>query len=945
MLRLPHAIRLVLTKRFLLTHLSLTVAYVASGKLALLLAVPPGYASLIFPPAGISVAGMLIGGQATLPWTFLGSFLLNLWIDLSAGHEPVATGFVAAVVIAAASMLQAAIGGTVLRRAIGYPAPLDNGRDLSRFLFVSPVFCLTSATLSLGGLSILGVVQPADLAPSWASWWIGDTLGVLVVSPLMLVIAGEPRSLWRSRAKPVALPMVLFFALFVAIFVRVSAWERDQTLLEFRLLSREIVDRINADLAEQEVFLEQLERSFTRPAPVSRAEFRHLAKNLLRRFSTIQAVKWAPRIDLSQRAAFEELQQTDLSRFEIRELDPAGQRRRAAERDRYYPVTYVEPLHGNEHTVGFDLLSEAGRKAAVEETAKTGRITATPPIRLIQEKGDQPGILALFAVRDGPNGPGVVSVALRMGTFVSGILAPLDSVLRARVIDLGEGKALYSGFSPSPSGASYKEMFTFGGRLYRVDTEPTAFYLKHHRRWQSGAVLVAGIVSTGLLGTLLLLSTGYARRVERVVDDRTRDLEATNRRLQLAVKERERAEAALHQAQRMEAIGRLTGGIAHDFNNLLTVVSGNAELLHDEAANDRVARRASAIRRAADQGERLTRQLLAFSRRQMLRPQPVDLRERTSEIVEMLSRVLREDIEVSVEIPKDLWPVAVDPAEFELALLNLGVNARDAMPNGGRFRVEAHNLSLPCSDAVSEGLVGDFVVVILSDTGTGMIPEIQARAFEPYFTTKEVGVGSGLGLSQVYGFARQSGGAALIESEIGWSTSITLYLPRAVKTPIALPSATHDVAKTQDSVKSAVPARVLLVEDDVEVARATMELLEYIGLQVIWARDGKAALATFERDPTIEIVMSDIVMPGGMSGLELARALRKNHPELPVLLTTGYSQYAPQLVKEGFVLAEKPYHRDVLAASIQRAAERGRRPRSRATREPGVKGKTRPHAG
>jgi len=464
----------------------MTVAYVVTGRLALLLAVPPGYGSPIFPPAGISVAGMLIGGRATLPWTFLGSFLLNLWTDLSAGHEPIATCFVAAVVIAAASMLQAAIGGTILRCVVGYPAPLDNGRDLSRFLFVSPVFCLTSATLSLGGLSILGVVQLPDLAPSWVSWWIGDTLGVLIVSPLMLVIAGEPRSLWRSRAKPVALPMLLFFALFVAIFVRVGAWERDQTLLEFRLLSREMVDKINADLAEQEVFLEQLERSFTRPASVSRAEFRHLAKNLLRRFSTIQAVKWAPRIDLSQRAVFEELQQADLPRFEIRELDPAGQRRRAAERDRYYPVTYVEPLGGNEHTVGFDLLSEAGRKAAVEETVSTGRVTVTPPIRLVQEKGDQPGILALFAVHDGPNGPGVVAVALRMGTFVSGILAPLGSVLRARVIDLGEDKALYSGFSPSSSGASYKEMFTFGGRLYRVETEPTAFYLKHHRRWQSG---------------------------------------------------------------------------------------------------------------------------------------------------------------------------------------------------------------------------------------------------------------------------------------------------------------------------------------------------------------------------------------------------------------------------------------------------------------------------
>jgi signal transduction histidine kinase/CheY-like chemotaxis protein/integral membrane sensor domain MASE1 len=913
-----------LTRRFRPFYLLLTVAYLVTGKLAMLLAVPPNYGSPVFPPAGISIAGMLIGGQGTLPWTFLGSFLLNLWTDLSVGHAPAEISLVASVTIAAASMLQAAIGATVLRYAVGYPIPLDNGHDLSRFLLLPPVFCVTSATLSLGGLTALGLVQLPDLATSWVSWWIGDTLGVLVVLPLILVIAGEPRSLWRSRAKPVALPMLLFFALFVVIFVRVSTWEQDQALLEFRLLSREIVDKINAGLAEQQVFLEQLERAFTRPAPVSRADFQHLANNLLRRFPTIQAVKWAPRIDLSQRAAFEAAQQIDMPGFEIREIDAAGQRRRAAERDRYYPVTYVEPLAGNERIVGFDLFSEAGRKAAVEETIKTERVTATPPIRLVQERGDQPGILALFAVQDGANGPGVVSVALRMGTFVSGVLAPLSSALRARVVDLGEGKALYSDFSSTSSGASYTEMFAFGGRLYRVDTEPTASYLKDHRRWQSGAVLIAGVISTGLLGALLLLSTGYARRVENEVDDRTRDLESINRRLQLEVKERERAEAALHQAQRMETIGRLTGGIAHDFNNLLTVVSGNAELLHDEASDNRVARRASAIRRAAEQGERLTRQLLAFSRRQTLHPEPVDLRERTREISEMLSRSLREDIEVSVEIPQDVWPVVVDPAEFELALLNLGVNARDAMPSGGRFHVAARNLSFRCGDAGSKGLVGDFVAVTLSDTGTGMTPEVQARAFEPYFTTKEVGGGSGLGLSQVYGFASQSGGGALIESESGRGTSITLYLPRATETSIAPRSA------ARDSAKAAVPARLLLVEDDVEVAQATVELLQDIGLQVIWAPDGKTALATFERDPTIEIVMSDIVMPGGMSGLDLGRALRQNHPELPVLLTTGYSQYASQVVKEGFILVEKPYHRDVLARSIQRAAERGSRTRSRA---------------
>lgn len=215
----------------------LTVVYTLSGKLGLMLAVPPGYASPIFPTAGIAITATLIRGGATLPWIFLGSLLLNLWAGYLINPELGATCLAAAIIIAAASTLQAAIGGAILRRAIGYPAPLDNGRDISRFLLLSPVSCLTSATLSLAGLSVLGVVARPDLATSWISWWIGDTLGVLVVLPLMLVVAGEPRTLWRSRALPVAVPMLLFCALFTAIFVRVSKWEHDEGLLDFRLLS------------------------------------------------------------------------------------------------------------------------------------------------------------------------------------------------------------------------------------------------------------------------------------------------------------------------------------------------------------------------------------------------------------------------------------------------------------------------------------------------------------------------------------------------------------------------------------------------------------------------------------------------------------------------------------------------------------------------------------
>jgi len=243
------------------------------------------------------------------------------------------------------------------------------------------------------------------------------------------------------------------------------------------------------------------------------------------------------------------------------------------------------------------------------------------------------------------------------------------------------------------------------------------------------------------------------------------------------------------------------------------------------------------------------------------------------------------------------------------------------MPNGGRFRVTAGNLSFPSNSSANEGLAGDFVAVTLSDSGAGMTAEVRSRAFEPFFTTKEVGLGSGLGLSQVYGFAKQSGGSVLIASEPGKGTTVTLVLPRATEAAVA----SRSVAS--DTVLPTIPARILLVEDDGEVAKVTMELLRDIGSEAVAVSDGEAALVAVERDGTIDLVISDIVMPGGMSGLDLARRLRERRPELPVLLATGYSQYAPQIVNEGFILVEKPYTRGALAAAIRAAVERATRVR------------------
>jgi two-component system NtrC family sensor kinase len=350
------------------------------------------------------------------------------------------------------------------------------------------------------------------------------------------------------------------------------------------------------------------------------------------------------------------------------------------------------------------------------------------------------------------------------------------------------------------------------------------------------------------------------------------------------------------------------------------VIGGNAAMLNDTAQGDAMRRRVMAITQAAERGERLTRQLLAFSRRQMLRPEPVDLRCHVDEIADMLSPALRADIEVKVEMPGELWPVFVDLAEFQMALLNLGMNARDAMPESGRFRVGARNVTFDIGDPTSGGLVGDFVAVTLSDTGAGMAPEVLARAFEPYFTTKQIGLGSGLGLSQVYGFAQQSGGAVSIASAIGKGTSITLFLPRAAEHPAA-PS---NVA----AAPLRASAAILVVEDDAEVARVTMEVLREIGYQAVWARDGYAALALIRQDPTIELVLSDVVMPGGMNGPELARTLRDLRPGLPVVLATGYTQWGARVVNEDFTFIAKPYRREALVATLRTAFEREKARRS-----------------
>jgi two-component system NtrC family sensor kinase len=384
------------------------------------------------------------------------------------------------------------------------------------------------------------------------------------------------------------------------------------------------------------------------------------------------------------------------------------------------------------------------------------------------------------------------------------------------------------------------------------------------------------------------------------------------RRLYDEAERREAAESALRQAQRLEAIGQLTGGVAHDFNNLLMIVSGSVQRLRRDLTSEKYVRILDMITTATERGESLTRQLLAFSRRQMLAPAVIDLTQRLPELKDMLSRSLRGDIETEVVVPEKSCTVKVDPSEFELALLNLAVNARDAMPSGGVLRITVKPVVLR-GKMVEEGLSGDYIAIRVTDTGTGIPPDILPHVFEPFFTTKEIGKGTGLGLSQVYGFAKQSGGTATISSTVGRGTVITLYLPRTYEAPAPL------VAQPDAEVTPRPAGAVLLVEDNKEVAEVCSAYLQQLGYRVKRAGSAQGALEVLENDADIDLVFSDILMPGFMNGLELAHAIRERFPRLPVLLSTGYSNSAQDALREGFIVLQKPFDIGSLRQALREA--------------------------
>ena len=667
-------------------------------------------------------------------------------------------------------------------------------------------------------------------------------------------------------------------------------------------------------------------------AYVQRIEFQHL-------YPGDAGIGFTPNLPASER-----------DRFAVRaeELGVPGFRvRPVTDNPTISPVLFAEPPNPRNHAaIGYDVMSDPVRRDMVERACDTGQPAASARIQLVQEidTAKQAGFLVAMPVYAGGAVPATVDE--RRGLFLGFVFGAFraDDLFSSIVAAEAEEDAAFTIYDGAPSEATL---------LHRSARDPSAAGARHTREatlelggraWtvlfesrassRSASTLpeIWFVCGGGLLATALLTAAAYGQRrtqdevrrlnasLEARVETRTRDLRSANDRLRQAGEERGRMEEALRQSQKMEAVGQLTGGLAHDFNNLLAGISGALELMGARIGQGRLAEvdkymvaAQGATRRAAA----LTHRLLAFSRRQTLDPKPTDVNRLAAGMEDLIRRTVGPAIHIEVLGASELWPALVDPSQLENALLNLCINARDAMPDGGGITIETANLWLDQSAARTHDVPeGQYLSLCVSDTGTGMSPEVIAKAFEPFFTTKPLGQGTGLGLSMIYGFAQQSGGQVRISSEVGEGTTVCIYLPRYRGEAEA-----EEIETERTSLPVAEAGETVLVVDDEPTVRLLVtDVLADLGYTAIEAADSVAGLKVLQSDVRIDLLVTDVGLPGGMNGRQMADAARVGRPDLKVLFITGYAENAlltEGRLEPGMSVLTKPFAVDALGGRIR----------------------------
>ncbi|HEV8375854.1 MAG TPA: CHASE domain-containing protein, partial [Candidatus Polarisedimenticolia bacterium] len=696
---------------------------------------------------------------------------------------------------------------------------------------------------------------------------------------------------------------------------------------------------------------------YTSVPEVDRSTFSTFARRTLELNPEIHSLSWNPRVAGPDRDSFERhAREAGYPGFRIVEKNPGGRPAPAPPREEYIVVLHAEPPGSDGIPAGYDVASDPRGRAALRRASETGRPSATGRVKLAREKGDEDGILVFIPVYSSGQAPtgmedrrrdlrGFAIGALRVNEILRGALDPdADPNVRVEVRDEAASdpdRVLWSNGPPAtgavtnlpalqierePLGLVESGRIEVGGRAWSIVCRATAPYLVHAHTWRPWITLAGGMLFMGLLAAFLLVVTGKAVIIERFGAERAAELSTANLSLQREIDVRKQAqeelvrkESELRQAQKMEAVGRLAGGIAHDFNNLLTAILGYGNLMDAKlGAASPLREELAEILKAGARATDLTRQLLAFSRRQILVPKVLDLNAVVDEMGNILRRLIGEHIELITRAQPDLGLVRADRSQVEQVIMNLAINARDAMPKGGRLMIETRDVNLDEHYAGTHPEIrpGPYVMLAVTDSGQGMDVETQAKIFEPFFTTKERGKGTGMGLAMVYGIVQNHGGFIEVETEAGRGTTFRLYFPK-VRTELR-----EETTWAAEQQVTAGNGTILVVDDDEAVRSVATAFLNELGYRVLTACDGAEAVETYRiQRQGIDLVIIDMMMPK-LGGRECFRALKEINPRLRAVLSTGYDFNAAvqEILDEGMNgFIQKPYQMRQLSEVVSAA--------------------------
>ena len=841
----------------------LAAIYYGAARLGLQLQFEATQATPIWPPSGIALAVLLLFGRRLSAGVFLGAFLANLtdFLAKSTAAEPLATGDLipylaqhigqvgASAGIGLGNMLEAVVGARLIGGKLGSSELSEDVRHVMTFVGAAAGSCAIASTIGVASLFAASEVPADEISTAWLTWWFGDTAGILVLTPFILVWSRLRRDR-PSEQSWVGMLVALGFLLTYGGFC-FSAW-----------FSSALSEVSHAAFGNWLDLRALLAHAYLLLAILLWIEFRFGIVGATAGVVIVSAMAVIGTVE--GRGLFAGPSENDsllaLQSFSamlsvtVLVFDAAlRERRRAAHRMQ-------------------EILQQRVSEQAAELEQAAGRF------RLLVE-----GITDYAIFMLDPEG--------KVANWNSGA-ERIKGYAPAEII----GQHVSRFFSEADRQAGIPERsLAIAARTGKYEAEGWRLRKDGSRFW---ALVVINAIRDGS-GKLI----GFGKITRDMTEHRA-------------------VEEQLRQSQKMDTLGQLTGGLAHDFNNLLTAIYGSIETLQRRLKGDRpeLQRHIDMALRGADRAAALTQQLLAFARRQPLESKPINLNRLVARMTDLLRQSLGESIAIETVLAGGIWWVSTDVNQLESAILNLAVNARDAMPSGGKLTIETANTFLDEAYASAHGDVtpGQYAMIAISDTGAGMTPEVISHAFEPFFTTKG-GKGTGLGLSSVYGFVKQSGGHVKIYSEPEEGTTVKLYLPRLTLEP---PS--EATAETRVLAERAVRATILLVEDDDDVREHSQEILSELGYRVLTARDSSEALSLLEASDDIELLFTDVGLPGALNGRQLADEARRRRPTLKVLFTTGYARNAivhQGRLDPGVELITKPFTYTALARKLHQVLE------------------------